>query len=91
MLYLLSREIEYTIGELYFIAKEGGWVFLPRYIQHSFKVLIEKAEVIIHLSLGGFKDFLLKCQNQLKKWLFHTDLKVLQMYKKMQKRPPDLE
>jgi hypothetical protein len=30
---------------------------LPRNIQHTFKVLTEKAEVLIHLSPGGFEEY----------------------------------
>ncbi len=58
--YLLSGEIEFTVGEKLFNAKAGDWVFLPRNIQHSFQVKSEKSEVLIHLSPGGFEDYFIE-------------------------------
>lgn len=55
--YVLSGEIAYTVGNEILNAKSGNWVFLPRNIQHSFKVITEKAEVLIHLSPGGFEGY----------------------------------
>ncbi len=55
--YLLNGEINYTVGEEVFKAKKGDWMFLPRNIQHSFQVQTDQAEVLIHLSPGGFEDY----------------------------------
>jgi len=55
--YIMDGEINYTVGNQVFIAKTGNWVFLPRNIQHSFNVVSEKAEVLIHLSPGGFEEY----------------------------------
>jgi len=55
--YLLNGEIDYTVGSETFHAKSGDWIFLPRNIQHSFKVRTETAEVLIHLSPGGFEEY----------------------------------
>ncbi len=55
--YLLNGEIAFTVGDETFHAKSGNWVFLPRNIQHTFKVLTENAEVLIHLSPGGFEEY----------------------------------
>lgn len=58
--YLLSGEIKYFVGEKTFNAKAGDWVFLPRNIQHSFQVISENAEVLIHLSPGGFENYFIE-------------------------------
>jgi len=55
--YLLDGEIDYTVDKKVFSAGKGDWVFLPRNIQHSFRVKTDQAEVIIHLSPGGFEDY----------------------------------
>ena len=55
--YLLSGEINYAVGDEVFKAKKGDWIFLPRMIQHSFQVQTETAEVLMHLSPGGFEDY----------------------------------
>ena len=55
--YLLSGEINYAVGDEVFKAKKGDWIFLPRMIRHSFQVQTETAEVLMHLSPGGFEDY----------------------------------
>lgn len=55
--YLLDGEITYTAGDSVFQAKKGNWVFLPRGILHSFQVITPQAEVLIHLSPGGFENY----------------------------------
>lgn len=55
--YVMDGEINYTVGNNIFNAKKGNWVFLPRNIQHSFKVVTKQAEVLIHLSPGGFEGY----------------------------------
>jgi quercetin dioxygenase-like cupin family protein len=55
--YILNGEIDYTVDQKVFSARQGDWVFLPRNIQHSFRVKTDQAEVIIHLSPGGFEDY----------------------------------
>ncbi|MCB9270527.1 MAG: cupin domain-containing protein [Lewinellaceae bacterium] len=55
--YVMDGEMEFTVGnELYHVSK-GGWIMLPRNIRHTFKVLTEKAEVLIQLSPGGFEEY----------------------------------
>ncbi len=58
--YLLSGEIEYHVADSVFTAKKGDWVFLPKNVQHSFKVKTELAEVLIHLSPGGFEEYFIE-------------------------------
>lgn len=58
--YLMDGEIEFRVGNEVLHAKPGDWVFLPRNVEHSFKVLTEKAEVLIHLTPGGFEDFFIE-------------------------------
>jgi quercetin dioxygenase-like cupin family protein len=58
--YIMNGEINYTVGKEVLNAKSGDWVFLPRNIQHSFQVLTDQAEVLIHLSPGGFEDYFIE-------------------------------
>ena len=58
--YLLNGEINYTVGDEVFRAKRGNWVFLPRNIKHSFQVRTDEAEVLIHLSPGGFENYFIE-------------------------------
>ncbi len=58
--YLLDGEIDYTAGDKVFTAKKGNWVYLPRGIQHSFRVVTDQAEVLIHLSPGGFENYFIE-------------------------------
>jgi len=55
--YLLDGKINYTVGKEIFKAGKGDWVFLPRNIRHSFQVVTDQAEVLIHLSPGGFEEY----------------------------------
>jgi len=55
--YLLEGEIIYKAGDMVMNAKKGNWVFLPRGIQHSFQVVSDQAEVLIHLSPAGFENY----------------------------------
>jgi len=58
--YLLDGEINYTAGNELFRARKGNWVFLPKGIQHSFQVVTDQAEVLIHLSPGGFENYFIE-------------------------------
>lgn len=58
--YLLDGEINYTAGNELFSARKGNWVFLPKGIQHSFQVVTDQAEVLIHLSPGGFENYFIE-------------------------------
>lgn len=58
--YLLEGEITYKAGDKVMKAGKGNWVFLPRGIQHSFQVITEQAEVLIHLSPGGFENYFIE-------------------------------
>lgn len=58
--YILDGEITYAVGNEVFKAKKGNWVFLPRGIRHSFQVVTEQAEVLIHLSPGGFENYFIE-------------------------------
>ncbi len=55
--YILNGEVKYTVGDKTFNAGTGDWVFLPRNIQHAFQVQTDTAEVLIHLSPGGFEEY----------------------------------
>ena len=58
--YLISGEIRYTVGHEVLNAKQGDWVFLPRDVPHSFQVITDKAEVLIHLTPGGFENYFIE-------------------------------
>lgn len=64
--YLISGEIDYIVGDKTLEAKAGNWVFLPRNIQHSFRVKTTQAEVLIHLSPGGFEDYFIEMSEPVK-------------------------
>lgn len=55
--YLLDGEMEFTIGDELHRVSKGDWIMLPRNIPHTFRVISEKAEVIIHLCPGGFEEY----------------------------------
>jgi quercetin dioxygenase-like cupin family protein len=58
--FLINGEIDFTAGDKVMNAKAGDWVFLPRNIEHSFKVRSDKAQVLIHLSPGGFENYFIE-------------------------------
>lgn len=58
--YIMDGEIKYTVGGEELYAKKGDWVFLPRNVQHSFQVITEKAEVLMHFTPGGFEDYFIE-------------------------------
>ncbi|NLD64388.1 MAG: cupin domain-containing protein [Bacteroidales bacterium] len=58
--YILDGEITYTAGGKVMKATRGSWVFLPRNIEHSFRVMTPRAEVLIHLSPGGFEEYFIE-------------------------------
>lgn len=58
--YILEGEIIYTAGDRLLKATRGSWVFLPRNIEHSFRVITPRAEVLIHLSPGGFEKYFIE-------------------------------
>ncbi len=55
--YVINGEINFTVDNEVLKAESGKWVFLPRNIRHSFKVVTGQAEVLIHLSPGGFEEY----------------------------------
>jgi len=54
---IVEGEVEYTVGHQVFKAKEGDVMFLPRNIQHSFKIQTEKLETLILLTPGGLENY----------------------------------
>ncbi len=55
--YLLDGEINYYVGDQTIHATKGDWVFLPRGVQHTFQVVTPQAEVLMHLTPGGFENY----------------------------------
>jgi quercetin dioxygenase-like cupin family protein len=54
---ILKGEVVYTVGNQTFSAKEGDVMFLPKNIQHSFKIQTEKLETLILLNPGGLENY----------------------------------
>ncbi len=54
---ILKGEVTYTVGGQTFNAKEGDVMFLPKNIQHSFKIQTETLETMILLNPGGLENY----------------------------------
>ncbi|WP_121356905.1 cupin domain-containing protein [Flavisolibacter nicotianae] len=54
---ILEGEVIYTVGNRKFNAKQGDVMFLPKNIQHSFKIQSEKLETLILLTPGGLENY----------------------------------
>jgi quercetin dioxygenase-like cupin family protein len=54
---ILKGEVEYTVDNQKFTAMAGDVMFLPKNIQHSFKIQTETLETMILLSPGGFENY----------------------------------
>lgn len=57
---LLDGEIEFSVRNETYHAVAGDSMFLPRNIQHSFKVLTPRSEVLILLTPGGFEQYFIE-------------------------------
>jgi quercetin dioxygenase-like cupin family protein len=57
---ILEGEVVYTVGNQTFNAKPGDAMFLPKNIQHSFKIQTEKLETLILLTPGGLENYFLE-------------------------------
>lgn len=57
---LLDGEMEFSVKNETYHAVAGDTMFLPRNIEHSFKVLTARAEVMILLTPGGFEQFFIE-------------------------------
>jgi quercetin dioxygenase-like cupin family protein len=57
---ILNGEVTYTVGNQTFDAKAGDVMFLPKNIQHSFKIRTETAEVLMLLTPGGFENYFIE-------------------------------
>ena len=54
---ILDGKVVYTVGDKTFHAKKGDVMFLPKNIQHSFKIQSEKLETLILLTPGGLENY----------------------------------
>lgn len=57
---ILGGKVVYTVGNQTFNAKEGDVMFLPKNIQHSFKIQTEKLETLILLTPGGLENYFIE-------------------------------
>ena len=55
--FILAGSITYTIGEDIITANEGEYVYLPKNVPHKFKVVSEKAEVLMLISPAGLDQW----------------------------------
>lgn len=63
---VLDGEVDYTVDGKTFSAKSGDVMFLPRNIQHSFKIQTETAETLMLLTPGGFENYFLEMSEDAK-------------------------
>jgi quercetin dioxygenase-like cupin family protein len=54
---ILEGNVIYTVGDQTFAAKAGDVMFLPKNIQHSFKIQSEKLETLMLLTPGGLENY----------------------------------
>lgn len=57
---ILEGEAIYTVGDQTFNAKAGDVMFLPKNIQHSFKIQTETLETLMLLTPGGFENYFIE-------------------------------
>ncbi|NCI47595.1 cupin domain-containing protein [Sediminibacterium soli] len=57
---ILNGEVTYTVGNNSFHAGPGDTMFLPKNIQHSFKIKTEKLETLMLLTPGGFENYFIE-------------------------------
>lgn len=57
---ILEGEATYTVGDRTFPVKAGDVLFLPRNIQHSFKIQTETLETMMLLTPGGFENYFIE-------------------------------
>lgn len=57
---IIDGEVVYTVGNQSFHAKEGDVMFLPKNIQHSFKIQSEKLETLILLTPAGLENYFIE-------------------------------
>jgi quercetin dioxygenase-like cupin family protein len=55
--FILKGSIQYTIGDHQLTVNEGEYVYLPKDVPHSFKILSEKAEVLMLMSPAGLEQW----------------------------------
>lgn len=58
--YILKGAATYHAADQVFEAKEGDVVFLPKNIQHFFKIKTETLETLIMLTPGGFENYFIE-------------------------------
>jgi len=57
---ILEGEAIYTAADQTFHAKAGDVMFLPKNIQHSFKIQTETLETLMLLTPGGFENYFIE-------------------------------
>jgi quercetin dioxygenase-like cupin family protein len=55
--FILNGSVRYTIGEDQITANEGEYVYLPKDVPHSFKILSEKADLLMWMSPAGLDQW----------------------------------
>lgn len=57
---ILDGDVIYTVGGKTYHAKTGDVMFLPKNIQHSFKIQSETLETLIFLTPGGLENYFIE-------------------------------
>lgn len=55
--FILKGSIEYTIGADKLTVKEGEYVYLPKDVPHSFRILSEQADLLMWISPAGLDQW----------------------------------
>jgi hypothetical protein len=59
--FILTGEIIYTVGDKTIHANAGDYVYLPKNIPHTFKLVSNTAETLLVITPGGFEDMFVQC------------------------------
>lgn len=59
--YILEGEIIYTVGEDTIYAKAGDYVYLPKGVPHTFKLVTDTASTLLLITPGGFEEMFIAC------------------------------
>ncbi len=57
MFYMLEGSIRVTVGDQQRVVLPGETVFLPRRIPHTFKIICERARMLVLITPAGFEDY----------------------------------
>lgn len=59
--FILKGEMIFTVADKTIHAKAGDYVFLPKNIPHTFKLVTDTAETLLVITPGGFEEMFIQC------------------------------